>query len=260
MAQSSTLNDLQFWQATTGESLQSTAEKFIWRSSSAASQRFPWLVLGVMALLYYITLRLGWRLLEQALHQGPFFDGSLIGTVGIAALGYFCWRLTTDMLQRWQTRQLQNGCEIHFSNPVFRFGETMELRFRHFTKPGQPMPVGGTIRAQIYCEESTSATIVKAEAPEYSLAIPWKTDLGEVAIAPKASSTLVSQNSVLEARFNCMIPPGLPSACSIEIPSEDGEDYTRFEVKWWLRFEVALPGIAAYQKALPIAIRPAAIQ
>ncbi len=255
MAQSSTLNDLQFWQATTGESLQTVAEDFIWCSGSAASRRFPWIVLGFIALLYYVTLRLGWRLLEQTFHHGPFFDGSLIGTVGITALGYFCWRLTEDMGQRWQDRQLRSGCEIQFSQPVFRFGEPMELRFRHFLQPGQPMPEGGTIRAQIYCEKSTSGAAIQEEEAQFNASIPWQTDLGEVEIASKASSQIVASNSALEARFDCTIPPGLPIACSIDVPSEDGDDYTRLEVKWWLRFDVALPGIAAYQKALPIAVR-----
>ena len=255
MAQSSTLNDLQFWQATTGESLQSVAEDYIWRSGSVASRRFPWLVLGFMGLLYYITLRMGWQLLEQTFRHGPFFNGSLIGAVGVTALGYFCWRLTEDMGQRWRERQLRSGCEIQFSQPVFRFGEPMELRFRHFLKPGQPMPEGGTIRAHVYCEESTSGAAVQAEEAPVSASIPWQTDLGEVAIASKASSQIVSSNPTLEARFDCTIPQGLPIACSIDIPSGDGNDYTRLEVKWWLRFEVALPGIAAYQEALPIAVR-----
>lgn len=263
MAQSSTLNDLQFWQATTGESLQSVAEEFIWRSGSVASRRFPWLVLGFMAFLYYATLRLGWRLLEQTFRHGLFFNGSLIGAVGITALGYFCWRLTEDMGQRWQERQLRSGCEVQFSQPVFRFGEPMELSFRHFLKPGQPMPEGGTIRAQIYCEESTSGAAVQAEEVQSNASIPWQTDLGAVAIpsgacaaiASDASSQIISSNPALEARFDCTIPPGLPMTCSIDIPCGDSDDYTRLEVKWWLRFEVALPGIAAYHKALPIAVR-----
>lgn len=260
MAQSSTLNDLQFWQATTGECLQRAAEDFIWSSGSGNNQRFPWLVLGIIGLLYYVTLRLGWQWLTQFFHHGPFFNGSLISIVGLTALGYFCWRLTEDIGQRWQERQLRRGCEIQFSHPVFRFGEPMELRFRHFLKPGQPMPAGGTISAQIYCEESTSNATAQAEAAQLSPSIPWKTDLGQVAIAPKASSQLISNNAALEARFDCTIPSGLPIACSIEIPSENGADYTRFEVKWWLRFEVALPGIAAYHKALPIAVRPEVVQ
>lgn len=256
MSQSSILNDLQFWQATTGESLQRAAEEFIWTTGSGKEQPYPWLVLGFLGLLYYMTLRLGWQFLQQIFHQGPFFDGSLIRLVGLTALGYFCWRLTQDMSQRWQERQLRNGCEIHFSQPVFRFGESMDLCFRHFLQPGQPMPEGGTIRAQVYCEESsTVAPDSDSEAAPGNSSIPWQTDLGEVAIAPKASSQLIDRNSALEARFDCIIPPGLPMAGSIDIPTHNGEDYTRLEVKWWLRFEVALPGIAAYQKALPIAVR-----
>lgn len=269
MAQSSTLNDLQFWQATTGESLQNAAEEFIWTSGSAASRRFPWLVLGIIALLYCITARLGWLLLGQVWHRGLFFNGSLIGMTGMTALGYFCRRLTQDMAQRWQEHQGQSGYEIHFSQPVFRFGEPMALCFRHFLKPGQPLPAGGSIRAQIYCEKSTLGTAEdQAETTQPLSAIPWQQDLGEVVIssptrpglAPAIASQLVDRQSALEARFDCTIPPGLPIACSIDIPSANGEDYTRLEVKWWLRFEVALPGIAAYQKALPIAIRPQVIQ
>ena len=259
MSQSSILNDLQFWQATTGETLQRAAEEFIWTTGSGKRRRFPWLVLGIIALLYYVTLRLGWLLLMQTVRQGPFFDGSLIATVGVAALGYFCWRLTTDMLQRWQERQLRSGCEIQFSQPVFRFGEPMELRVRHFLKPGQPMPEGGTVSAEIYCEESTSHVTPESETPTQTAitqaTIAWQTHLGEVAIASQAASKLVFSNPALEARFDCTIPSGLPIACSIDIPSSNGDEDMRLEVKWWLRFEVALPGIAAYQKALPIAVR-----
>jgi len=261
MSQSSILNDLQFWQATTGETLQRAAEEFIWRSGSGNSRRFPWIVLGVIALLYYATLRLGWQLLMQTVRHGPFFNGSLIATVGVTALGYFCWRLTEDMRQRWRDRQLGSGCEIQFSQPVFRFGEPMELRFRHFLQPNQPMPQGGTVRAQVYCEKSTSSDLaLAAEQPGPS--IPWQTDLGQVAIAPQAAAQMVSQQAsqlpALEAHFDCTIPSGLPTAGSIEIPDPDGQSYTRLEVKWWLRFDVALPGIATYQKNLPIAVRAVA--
>jgi hypothetical protein len=294
MAQSSTLNDLQFWQATTGESLRtaaqgavyssaqntaqssangsdqsSAAEAFVWTSGSATSRRFPWLLLGVVALLYYLTARLGWLWLGQFWHRGLFFNGSLIGLTGMAALGYFCWRLTEDLGQHWQERQGRSGYEIQFSQPVFRFGEPMELCFRHFLKSGQPLPEGGSIRAQIYCEESTLGANNASETAQPLPTIPWQQDLGEVVIAspmgqagldPAASSQLVAHNVALEARFDCTIPPGLPIACSIDIPAANGEDYTRLEVKWWLRFEIALPGTLPYQKALPIAVRSEVVQ